>query len=97
MPKLICRCGYVHDLSPIPDAGWVTVRDREYEELIALHCEAERRQQSGEAVSRPREKLFGEIVARRGRLYECPTCGRLMWKRPGGSTYAVFASEPPAI
>jgi hypothetical protein len=33
MPKLPCPCGYVHDLSPIPDGGWITVRDSDYEEL----------------------------------------------------------------
>jgi hypothetical protein len=30
VPKLVCPCGFVHDLSPIPDDGWVTVRDRDY-------------------------------------------------------------------
>ena len=25
MPKLHCPCGYVHNLSPIPDAGLMTI------------------------------------------------------------------------
>ncbi|KQO37017.1 hypothetical protein ASF19_20585 [Acidovorax sp. Leaf84] len=29
MPKLACPCGYVHNLSPIPDDGWVVLRDRD--------------------------------------------------------------------
>ena len=37
MPKLPCPCGYVHDLSPIPDAGWLTVSDRDYDRLVELH------------------------------------------------------------
>src|SRR5687767_2515963 len=42
MPKLRCPCGFVHDLSPIPDDGWVTVRDRDYEGLLAAEAERER-------------------------------------------------------
>ncbi|GIL31033.1 hypothetical protein NUM_62870 [Actinocatenispora comari] len=28
MPKLACRCGYVHNLSPIPDDGLQVLPDR---------------------------------------------------------------------
>jgi hypothetical protein len=27
MPKLHCPCGFVHNLTPIPDDGWRTLRD----------------------------------------------------------------------
>jgi len=27
MPKFPCRCGYVHDLSPIPDDGFQVLPD----------------------------------------------------------------------
>ena len=39
MPKLPGPCGYVHNMSPIPDDGWITVRDHDYESLT----EAERK------------------------------------------------------
>ena len=38
MPKVLCPCGFVHDLSPIPDDGWVTVKDRDYESLVAAEA-----------------------------------------------------------
>ena len=37
MPKLACPCGYVHDLSRIPDLGWVTIRDTSFEEVLIRH------------------------------------------------------------
>ena len=41
MPKLACPCGYVHNLSPIPDAGWIIVRDADCEALIAAEVRSE--------------------------------------------------------
>ena len=38
MPKLPCPCGYVHDLTPVPDGGWITVRDRDYEDRAEKYC-----------------------------------------------------------
>ena len=29
MPKLTCLCGFVHNLSPIPDEGYHTIRERD--------------------------------------------------------------------
>jgi hypothetical protein len=34
MPKVMCPCGYVHNLSPIPDDGYVVVRDKDFERLL---------------------------------------------------------------
>jgi hypothetical protein len=34
MPKLTCPCRYVHNLSPIPDEGWLTFRDVDYEKVV---------------------------------------------------------------
>lgn len=51
MPKLPCICGYVHNLSPIPDDGWVLVKDTDYEEL--LEVEARRRALSGAPEGTP--------------------------------------------
>ena len=81
MPKLACPCGYVHDLSPVPDAGWVTVRDRDFERLVELECADE---------ARP-----GATLPLQGRLYGCPLCGRLMWRREGATAYDVWAPTTP--
>jgi hypothetical protein len=37
MPKLTCLCGSTHNLTPMPDDGWRTVRDRDWETLIDTH------------------------------------------------------------
>ena len=81
MPKLTCPCGHVHDLSPIPDDGWLTVRSREYDDLM----DAERADNREARSSR---------VGLWGLLYECPACGRLMWQQPGGDRFAVYRPDP---
>ena len=73
MRKLACPCGYMHDLSPLPDGGWVTVRDRDYEDLV----EAEVAKHFGHPDGIRRS------LGLTGLLYLCPECGRLMWQRPG--------------
>jgi hypothetical protein len=89
MPKLLCPCGYVHDLSPIPDAGWLVVRDVDYESLIDAEvmaaCDASTAQQHGEP-----ETTFVRVT---GMLYACPKCERLMWRRPGEAEFRVFGVE----
>ncbi len=96
MPKLRCRCGYVHDLSPMPDAGWLTVRDADYEEL--LWVEAERAALESQ-VPRPPVEAFGpgdrRVGELHGLLYDCPSCGRLLWRRPGEEEFRAYAPEPP--
>jgi hypothetical protein len=84
MPKLACPCGFVHNLSPIPDDGWVTVRDADLEGLLT----AEPRASQDPAKLSPRQ-LYGS-------LYECPRCGRDMWEKPGEGTFAntVAKAEP---
>lgn len=34
MPKLACPCGFVHDLSTIPDDGWQVIRDADMDAYI---------------------------------------------------------------
>src|SRR5688572_9469574 len=93
MPKLACDCGFVHNLSPIPDDGWLTVRDRDYESLVdaqlALH------EISGgtkvPSQDHPRSDEYDGAMARSvsltGRLYECPRCGTLLWCKPGAREF----------
>jgi hypothetical protein len=83
MPKLVCHCGFVHDLSPIPDEGWVTVRDVDYEALVASE-----RTEPGSAQGTP-----PTFVRLAGLLYECRECRRLMWKKPGEPEFRIFRPE----
>lgn len=85
MPKLVCPCGFVHDLSPIPDRGWVTVRDVDYEALVA----SERREPAPGAEHKDKPGF----VRLTGRLYECPECGRILWERPGESEFRTFRPD----
>jgi hypothetical protein len=87
MPKLRCHCGYVHDLSPIPDAGYVVVADRDYEALV----EAERVQ------SATSDRGPSPFVSLTGRIYECPECGRIMWERPGDRAFRIYRPETDAF
>jgi hypothetical protein len=88
----------VHNLSPIPDEGWITIRDQDYEGVV----EAERRHYeiSGHALpanDHPRMKEWDQattaIASHSGRLYECPRCGRLMWAKPKEKVFKVFSPE----
>ena len=85
MPKLACPCGFVHNLSPNPDDGWITVRDRQYDELI--NAEIGNRQGNEMAENR--------VTGFWGSMYECPECGRLMWEKPGERTFMVYEPAKP--
>ncbi len=99
MPKLRCPCGFVHDLSPVPDHGWKTVRDRDYEEVIA----AERRRDEISGIPKARDgflssefdKLTGSVISKTGLLYLCPECGRLMWRKERDGIFLIFKPDHP--
>ena len=62
MPKLTCPCGYVHDLSPIPDEGWLTMRDCDYADAYP---------QPGGTAPDPSD-VMSRLMKLCGLLYECP-------------------------
>jgi hypothetical protein len=103
VPKLHCPCGYIHNLSPIPDAGWCTVPDRRYEEFIAAKVAVEQLGAGGPPpVGHPQWAEFRAArelaVSCLGLLYCCPDCGRIMWRREGSERWEVFVpqTEPDA-
>jgi len=79
MPKLACPCGFVHNLSPIPDDGWITVRDRDYDSMVDAELEL-----------RNHPNAPDDAVNYHGSLYECPDCGRIMWQKPGNEQFSIF-------
>jgi uncharacterized C2H2 Zn-finger protein len=95
MPKLVCPCGFVHDLSPIPDDGWRAIRDKDWD----LYVEHERTWAEGYGA--PSRSPQGEAVAFSGRemlrmgtlLYECPQCGRIMWRKAYEEDYHIYLPE----
>lgn len=98
MPKLGCPCGYVHNLSPIPDMGWHTIPDDKYEEF--QDALVSRREIAGDRIppsSHPRisdyRKAMQIILQSQGLLYHCPECNRIMWRREGQEDFSVFVPE----
>jgi hypothetical protein len=89
MPKLPCPCGkFVHDLSPIPDNGWITVRDKDYERLL----DAEYKRTQLKDVSQEGEHIRIVMEVQR-LLYECPVCGRIMWQKENSKDYSVYVPD----
>lgn len=82
MPKLACRCGFVHNLSSIPDDGWVTVLDRDLEAFVDAELKA-----CGNS------DINANSIALTGSLYECPQCGRVMWAKPGERQFITYCRE----
>jgi hypothetical protein len=83
MPKLVCPCGFVHNLSAIPDDGWLTIRDRDHEALTP------------DASTPPEERLevWRKMTRQCGSVYECPECGRVMWEKPGEEKFTVYRRD----
>jgi hypothetical protein len=101
VPKLPCPCGYIHNLSPIPDAGWRTIPDRRYEEFVAATVALEQIGAGGPPPpDHPRRAEFRAarqvVVSCLGLLYCCSECGRILWKREGSEYWEVFAPETKA-
>lgn len=83
MPKLSCICGYVHDLTPVPDEGFLVIKDIDYEKLIEAEIQREKLS-SVKMGTDDWDKLIEHdrfVCDATERLYECPNCKRLMWLR----------------
>jgi len=99
MPKLACSCGYIHNLTPCPDHGWHTIRDCEYEQLIdAEKVIGEIDGNSLPGNEHPQvdryDAAMAQIVSLQGSLYECPSCGALLWCKPGQNDFQLFYLAP---
>ena len=95
MPKLACPCGFVHDLSPIPDDGWRAIRDKDIEKYI-LHERAYSEGFEAAEGSVEREASHSghrEMLRMRTSLYECPQCGRIMWRKGRDENYHIYLPE----
>jgi hypothetical protein len=95
MSKLPCRCGYAHDLAPIPDAGWLTVRDADYDRL--LDAERECDELAGTVGGTDSAEFAAaelSVAQLTGLLYECPRCGSLLWKPPGAAGFTCYTPDP---
>lgn len=97
MSRLWCRCGYGHDLAPIPDAGWLTVRDADYDRLLdAEHLCDELATRAGGTDTADFAAAEQSVADLTGLLYECPQCGALLWKPAGATEFRCYTPESPA-
>jgi hypothetical protein len=79
MPKLACRCGYVHNLSPIPDDGFQVLPDWATGKLLYT------------LETRPEDWEIGELRRTAlSRLYDCPNCEAIMWDRAGDGHFTTY-------
>jgi hypothetical protein len=78
MPKLECPCGYQHNLGNDENA-FVVVPQKYYPKLLeAEKAMAKLDIRDDDYPQRARE-LNLQLVSLKGRLIECPRCGRLAW------------------
>ena|SRR5579871_1359228 len=87
MPKLLCVCGFVHDMSPIPDDGYHVVPDRSYDRFLAIEHERQRADLREPTTEDRLTALDQEQNAIVSLMYECPKCGRLAWLKNHIATF----------
>jgi hypothetical protein len=79
MPKLPCRCGYVHNLSPIPDDGFQVLPDWATDRLLYTQD------------TQPEKWEIDELrQTALSRLYSCPNCEAVMWESAGDGYYKTY-------
>src|SRR5688572_29592870 len=96
MGKLLCLCGYIHELSlPSLETQWITVRDRDHEEFLNAEWERERLGRSEEGSTEWEELLRADskALSMRTILYDCPQCGRLIWYRDEDGAARIYQLE----
>ena len=96
MPKLACLCGFVHDLSKIPDDGFVVVADVLYERLVVAECERFEQSRKVDAITGRVSELDRTVGSVHSRMYECRQCGRLAWPKKDGAGIVFYRREPPS-
>jgi hypothetical protein len=86
MPKLACRCGFVHNLSPIPDDGFQVLPDWASDRLLYA------------SQPRPEDWEIGELRRTAlSRLYLCPNCEAIMWDRAGDGHFITYLRRDALI
>ena len=93
MRKLPCPCGYDHDLRPIPDEGWATIKNADYESLLDYEMLREQSSPMDTSAYPKVVELDERVLELMGTLYECPKCGRILWRKPGTEVFRIFAPE----
>ena len=99
MGKMLCRCGYLFDFTPIPQAfSWLAVKDTDRETYIQAVAETEELTKDYERNQERVTVLDQMTFAMDTQICNCPVCNRLYWFRGEDGEMEVFVpeSEPPA-
>lgn len=90
-PGLTCPCGFTYNYLSAITHNWITIHNKKYADLKEIELQlANLNKQSDNQTKKP---LIDARRALQGRFYQCPTCGRIMWRKPGESKYQVFVPE----
>jgi hypothetical protein len=94
MPKLMCRCGEVLDLSSIPVPGQrILIREADWDQLVdALAAAAERAGTTDPALLR--EALSDALAGFGDEVYTCPRSGHLVVVDRDTGAARFFAPDP---
>jgi hypothetical protein len=102
MAKLKCFCGYAFSDVDSPSDAMQVVRARDAE-VHGFHqwrtyqlCDIERGgalPERGTPASDAFHESLNASVTLEGALWECPRCGRLLFRRPGEETFRSFEPE----
>jgi len=82
---------------PDPDDGWRAIRDKDMEAYI----QHERAYSDGfhapeGSAEREASNAGGRGIIRMSTLlYECPKCGRIMWRKTRDGHFQIYARENP--
>jgi hypothetical protein len=86
LPKLLCDCGYIHNLSFIPDEGYIILKDKDYETLIDLEMNLKQSSSELDLVDQSNNDLIiAQINRLNERLYLCPECNEIQWIKSNGT------------
>jgi hypothetical protein len=86
MPSLLCRCGYRHNLTPIPDDGFQVLPDWATAKLLySMDTQPE---------DWEFQELHRTVVTR---LYVCPNCEAVMWNRAHDGHYSTYLPSEQLI
>jgi len=102
MAKLFCPCGHVFSNVGSPNDAMHVVRDRDmcsyshHTWRTQQICEVERGGMLPDRGTEASELFHESLYASRdleGELWECPQCGRLLFRRPGEESFRAFRED----
>src|SRR4051794_23673446 len=95
MGTIYCPCGNMHRTTASPDDAWITIRDRDIEAYLHHRAAYSRGFDAPEGSEERKASDIdgGASLRMEGRIYECTTCGRILWFKPGVQEPHIFLPQ----